>query len=144
MSDIYAYISLFFSSFLASTILPFGSEAVFGVMIHKGFNAGLCLLAATLGNTVGGVTSYALGYLGKWEWLEKYFGIKKEKVAAQKKYADKYGGILAFLTWLPIIGDPIAVALGFFRVPFISVVFWMTLGKFLRYLIVYLLLIEIL
>ena len=111
-------------------------------MIHKGFNAGFCLLAATLGNTMGGVTSYALGYLGKWEWLEKYFGIKKEKVADKKKYADQYGGILAFLTWLPIIGDPLAVALGFFRVPFISVVLWMTLGKFLRYLIVYLLLIE--
>jgi len=143
MLDIYAYISLFFSSFLASTILPFGSEAVFGVMIHKQYNVGFCLLAATLGNTMGGLASYALGYLGKWEWLEKYFGIKKEKVAAKKIYADKYGGILAFLTWLPIIGDPLAVALGFFRVSFIPVVLWMTLGKFLRYLIVYLLLIEI-
>ena len=140
MSDIYAYLSLFFSSFLASTILPFSSEGVLGVMLHQQYNASLCLMMATLGNTLGGVTSYWLGYLGKWEWLEKYFGIKKEKITAQKKYADQYGSLLAFFSWLPAVGDILAVALGFFRVRFWTVLFWMVLGKGLRYVAVYFLL----
>lgn len=112
-------------------------------MIHQQYNAGICLAIATAGNTLGGVTSYVLGFLGKWEWLEKYFGIKKAKIIAQKKYADKYGSLLAFFTWLPIIGDALAVALGFFKVNYLTVTLWMIVGKFLRYLTIYLILIEI-
>ena len=137
MSDFYAYLSLFFSSFLASTVLPFSSEGVLGMMLHQKYNVGLCIGLATLGNTLGGVTSYWLGYLGKWEWLEKYFGIKKEKILARKTYADRYGSLLAFFSWLPVVGDILAVALGFFRVRFWTVLFWMVLGKGLRYLVVY-------
>jgi membrane protein YqaA with SNARE-associated domain len=114
-----------------------------GIMIHQQFNPTICIITASLGNTLGGVTSYTLGYLGKWEWLEKYFGIKKEKIGSQKKYADKYGSLVAFFSWLPVIGDPLAVTLGFFKVPFLKVLFWMALGKFLRYFIIYLLLMEI-
>ncbi len=144
MPDIYAYFSLFLSSFLASTIIPFSSEGVFGVMIHQQYSPMICLLAATAGNTLGGITSYVLGFLGKWEWLEKYFGVKKDKIIAQKKYADKYGSVLAFLTWLPIVGDVLAVALGFFKVRFFMVTIWMAFGKFLRYFVIYLLIMEIL
>ena len=138
MSDGYAYFSLFLSSFLASTIIPFSSEGVLGLMIHQQYNPAMCLIMATAGNTLGGLTSYVLGYLGKWEWLDKYFGIKKTKIESQKKYADKYGSLLAFLTWLPLIGDVMAVALGFFRVNILTVTLWMILGKFLRYLVIYL------
>ncbi|OAV71582.1 hypothetical protein Barb4_00561 [Bacteroidales bacterium Barb4] len=31
-----------------------------------------CLVAATIGNFLGGMTCYWMGMLGKTEWLEKY------------------------------------------------------------------------
>ena len=96
MPNIYAYLSLFTSSFLAATILPFSSEGVLGLLIHQGYAPFLCVVIATLGNTLGGVTSYYLGYLGKWQWLKKYFGISKEQLLKPKRYADKYGSAVAF------------------------------------------------
>ena len=127
------YGSLFISAFLSATILPMASEGVLGIMIYQGFNPWICLAVATAGNTLGGTTNYIVGKLGNWQLLEKYFGVKETKTKSWKKYADKYGAYTALLGWLPFIGDPIIVALGFFRVSFWSVLFWMTLGKLGRY-----------
>ncbi len=63
------------------------------------------------------------------------FKIKKEKIHKWKGYVDYWGSTLAFLCWLPIIGDPIAVGLGFFRTNFYLVSLWMLFGKALRYTI---------
>lgn len=109
------------------------SEGVLGVMVYQGFNPWACLLVATAGNTLGGITNYLVGQLGNWQLLEKYFGVKETKIKSWKKYADRYGAYTALLGWLPFIGDPLIVALGFFRVNFWPVLFWMTLGKFMRY-----------
>lgn len=127
------YGSLFISSFLSATILPMASEGVLGVMIYKGFNPWVCLAVATIGNTLGGVTNYIVGQLGNWQLLEKYFGVKETKIISWKRYANRYGAYTALLGWLPIIGDPLIVALGFFRVRFWSVLFWMMIGKVFRY-----------
>ena len=128
-----AYSSLFVSAFLAATILPMVSEGHLGLMIHQGYSSGVCLAVATLGNTLGGVTNYLVGKIGNWQLLEKYFGVTQQKVNSWKNHADKYGARMALLGWLPFIGDPLIVALGFFRVSFWKVLLWMTLGKFLRY-----------
>ncbi len=63
------------------------------------------------------------------------FKLKKEKIYKFKTKIDKWGSLLAFFCWLPIIGDPIAVSLGFFRTNYILVAIWMFVGKILRYLI---------
>ncbi len=127
------YASLFIASFLSATILPMASEGVLGVMIFQGFNPWVCLVVATAGNTFGGATNYLVGKMGNWQLLEKYFGVKESKIKSWKKYADKYGAYAALLGWLPLLGDPLIVALGFFRVSFWPVLFWMTLGKLGRY-----------
>jgi membrane protein YqaA with SNARE-associated domain len=74
-----------------------------------------------------------LGRLGNWSLIEKYFRIKKNKINKLKKRIDKWGSTLAFLCWLPIVGDPIAVGLGFFRVNYLLVATWMLFGKIFRY-----------
>lgn len=132
----YGYIGLFLSAFLGATVFPFSSEGVLGIMIYKEFNFWLCIIWATIGNTIGSMTSYYIGYLGKWEWIEKYFRIEKEKVMSWKASMQKYGSYSAFLTPVPVIGDVIAIALGFFKVNFWMVTLWMLIGKFLRYVII--------
>ena len=131
----WGYIGLFIASFLGATIIPFSSELVFSLLIIKGYDFNLSLLVATTGNWLGGLSSYFLGRLGKWSTLEKYFRLKKEKIVKFKTNIDKWGSLLAFFCWLPIIGDPIAVSLGFFRTNFLLVALWMFIGKLIRYIV---------
>ena len=131
----WGYIGLFIASFLGATIIPFSSELVFSLLIIKGYDFNLSLLVATTGNWLGGLSSYFLGRLGRWSTLEKYFRLKKEKIVKFKTNIDKWGSLLAFFCWLPIVGDPIAVSLGFFRTNYILVALWMFMGKLIRYII---------
>jgi len=131
----WGYLGLFIASFLGATLIPFSSELVFSLLIIKGYDFNLSLLVATTGNWLGGLSSYFLGRLGKWSTLEKYFRLKKEKIVRFKTNIDKWGSLLAFFCWLPVIGDPIAVGLGFFRTNYILVAMWMFIGKFIRYIL---------
>lgn len=55
---------LFLASFLASTLLPGGSELVLlALLAAHPEQAWPALLLATLGNTLGGMSTYALGRL---------------------------------------------------------------------------------
>lgn len=131
----WGYLGLFIASFLGATIIPFSSELVLSLLIIKGYDFNLSLLVATTGNWLGGLSSYFLGRLGKWSTLEKYFRLKKEKIVKFKTNIDKWGSLLAFFCWLPIIGDPIAVGLGFFRTNYLLVALWMFIGKLIRYIV---------
>ena len=129
------YIILFLSSFLAATIIPFSSEAHLYYLVTENYNHYYLLLAASAGNTLGGMSSYYLGYWCEWSLLKKYFRIKQEKVLAYEVKIQKYGVWMALLCWLPIVGDVIAVALGVFRLNWKKVLMLMLLGKVSRYAI---------
>lgn len=120
---------LFISSFLASTILPLPSEAALLFVLNNGnYEPWILLLVATLGNCLGGSTNYFLGLLVRKRW------IKKTSPKAQR-IASKYGPAAAILSWLPVIGDPILIALGIYRSPMLQTFLFMITGKFLRYLV---------
>lgn len=135
----YGYWGLFLAAFLAATVIPFSSDAVLAVMVVNGFDPIYCVTFASIGNWLGGMSSYFLGYLGKWQWLSKYMGMKREKVEEWQTRIVRYGATAALLTWLPIIGDLLAVALGFFRVGIAKVAVLMLVGKTVRYVIIALL-----
>jgi membrane protein YqaA with SNARE-associated domain len=127
------YVGLFLSGFLSATILPMNSEAVLLVLLAKNFDPYFCLLVATVGNTLGGYTNYWLGILGNPIWFKR-FGIQEDKLKSFENKVQRYGYWLAFFSWVPFIGDPLAIALGFFRVSLWRVALLILLGKFLRYL----------
>ena len=59
------YLGLFIASFLAATVVPFSSEVVFSAMIYlQHLDPWTCVFVATLGNWLGGMTSYYVGLLG--------------------------------------------------------------------------------
>ena len=70
----------------------------------------------------------AWGYLGKTEWLERWFRIKPETVYRYKERVERWGAWLALLTWVPFIGDVFAVVLGFFKARFWPSAWWMLVG----------------
>ncbi len=128
------YIGLFLAGFLSATILPMNSEGVLLILLSQNLDPWTCLIIATIGNSLGGLTNYFLGKLGNPLWFKR-FGVKEEKLISFELRIQKYGYWLAFFSWLPFIGDPMTIALGFFRVPFWKVTFLIVLGKFLRYLV---------
>lgn len=129
------YPGLLLASFFAATILPFSSEAILTVMLLNGYDPVACLALATTGNWLGGLTNYWIGYSLKWHWLEKYFRVKRETVLNQQQRIEKYKEIVAFFTWVPVVGDLMAIALGVFKIRFIPVAILMLLGKGLRYVV---------
>lgn len=129
----YGYWGLLLASFLAATILPLGSEVVFSALIVAGLDVWTCILFATIGNALGGLTCYLIGSLGKIEWVEKYLKIKREKIEKMQIWLQGKGAFMGFFAFVPGVGDLIIVALGFMRSNIWITTLSMTLGKFLRY-----------
>ena len=92
------YAGLFIGSFLAATIFPFSADVLLVGMLIGGGNGWVVVAVATAGNFLGGLTSYGIGRLGKWEWIER-LGVKPETLAKQKSKVDKYGSLVALLSW---------------------------------------------
>lgn len=125
---------LFLGSMLAATVVPFASEALLAGALLAGYGKWVVSLVAAFGNTTGGMISFAMGWLCKWEWLEKYFRVKREKLEHVHNKIARYGVWAALLTWLPFVGDLIAIAMGLMRVNPRWTVVLMFIGKLARYL----------
>ena len=128
------YWGLFIGSFLASTLIPFSADVLLIGILALGGNPWICLVIATLGNWLGGLTSYWIGWIGRWEWIEKWFKVTPQQLEKQKKQIDRFGNLLAFFAWLPFIGDIFAIALGFYKISPKLTALYMLIGRFLRFL----------
>jgi len=122
---------LFAVCFLAATILPFSSEAVFVFFLAAGFSPLSCFLVATAGNSLGGSTNLLIGRFSR-----KYFE-KRGKIPWGEAAIERYGSWLAWLSWVPFIGDPLLIALGFYRTMLLSTIGFMILGKAARYAVIW-------
>ncbi|MFI3303354.1 MAG: YqaA family protein [Rikenellaceae bacterium] len=132
----WGYLGLFISAIIGATIFPFSSEVVLlALLTQPCINPYIAIACATLGNWIGGVTSYYLGYLGRWDWMERYLGVKRSKLEAQRSTIERWDAWVAMMTWLPFIGDVLAVALGFYRVDFKKSALFMLIGKGARFVV---------
>lgn len=127
---------LFLGCLLSATVIPFSSEALVAGALLLDYSPWTVILVATLGNTIGGMTCYLLGWLCKWSWIEKYLKVKEESLAKAQAKVGKYGALAALLAWLPVVGDVIAIALGVMRTRVLPTTLLMFVGKGLRYMVV--------
>ncbi|MEQ0828853.1 YqaA family protein [Enterobacter dykesii] len=130
MSDALSLASLFASSFLSATLLPGNSEVVLVAMLLSGVSQPwLLVLIATMGNSIGGLTNVILGRFfplrEKSRWQEKAVGWLK-----------RYGAATLLLSWMPVIGDLLCLLAGWMRISWGPVLFFLCLGKALRYVLV--------
>lgn len=131
MDEQSSLLALFTSSFLAATLLPGGSEAVlFGVLTAYPELYWSALGVASVGNTLGGMSSYAIGLLLP---DEKAFLKKSGGNIRGLAWVRNYGSPVLFLAWVPIIGDLLCVAAGWLRINWILAMLFMAAGKFARY-----------
>ncbi len=119
---------LFFSALLSATVLPGGSEAVL-VYLDSSEKYGFweLLSVATVGNTLGGMSSYLIGRV----FPQRQF----EKKSVQKAIStfSRYGSPILLLSWVPVVGDAFCVAAGWFRMNWIVAAIFIGIGKTARY-----------
>lgn len=126
------YLTLFISAFISATLVPMGSEALLIYDITQNHNIYALLFFATIGNTLGSLVNYFLGLKGE-EFLEKKNYLKEEKIKKYKMFFDKYGSFSLFLSWMPIIGDPLTFVAGVLKYSLKKFILIVLLAKFLRY-----------
>ena len=131
----WGYLDIFIGCFLAATVVPFASDALLVGMLLAGGDVWMTVACASAGNWLGGLTTYGIGRIGKWEWIEKWFKVQPEKLEQQKEKVDRYGIWLALLAWVPIVGDLITLALGFYKARPFGTMVLLLVGKFLRFLV---------
>lgn len=132
----WGYVGLFIGAFISATILPLSSEVfLVALLTRSGVDPYIAIGSATMGSWLGGLTTYYVGYLGNWEWIERWLRISHDKLIAQQSKIRRWGSLLALMVWTPFIGDVLAVALGFYRVDFRSTAIYMLIGKGARYIV---------
>jgi membrane protein YqaA with SNARE-associated domain len=123
MSDSASIYALFISSFLAATLLPGGSEAaLFAVLKVYPELLWIALAIATIGNTLGGMVTFGMG------WLLPQ--------TQQLKHIEKlrhYGAPVLLFAWVPLIGDALCLTAGWLRLNPWQAALFMAIGKLARY-----------
>lgn len=138
----WGYIGLFISALVAGSVLPFSSEVVMAFLVGMGLDPVICVLTATVGNTLGGMSCYWIGHLGKTEWIAKYLKINQSKIDKATRFLQGKGSWVAFFSFLPYMGEAIAIALGLMRGNIWITIFFMFLGKLIRYIVMLAILIK--
>ena len=132
------YLSLFFISFLAATILPFSSELTLaGLITTSNYDNVLLLIVASFGNVLGSVVNWVLGFYSRNLTIKKWFPFKETQIERSSKWFNKFGKWSLLFAWVPILGDPITLVAGLLRVRFLDFIILVAIGKVSRYLIVF-------
>jgi len=130
------FFGLFVASFLAATILPLSSEVVLSILLVKGLSPTALVAIATVGNVLGALTNYALGYWASLEVIKKWLKISEEEFVRAEQRFVKYGLFSLCFAWVPFVGDPITVVAGILRIRLLWFVLLVTAGKLMRYIVV--------
>lgn len=127
MSEFWAIAGMFVSSFTSATLLPGNSEVVLsGLLIAAQAPVFGLLVAAIVGNVLGGATNVVIG-------LALPQVTPQRGLAVALGWLQRYGAAALLLSWLPVIGDLLCVLAGWLRLPWGAVLLYLTLGKAVRY-----------
>jgi membrane protein YqaA with SNARE-associated domain len=129
----YGLSTVFVVAFVSATLLPLGSEpAVFGLIKLNPHLFWPAILVATAGNTLGGVVTWWMG-LGAHRAVDRWRDSPTHLRALD--WLRRIGPRACFLSFLPVIGDPLCAVAGWLKMPLLPCTAWMAAGKFARYVV---------
>ncbi|MEO8224126.1 MAG: VTT domain-containing protein [Gammaproteobacteria bacterium] len=129
----YSLATVFMAALLGSTLLPLGSEPiVFGLIKLNPAEFWPVMAAATVGGTIGGGISWAMGFGAERAW-ERATQHSPRNLRALD-WLQRFGPKACVLSWLPVVGDPLCAVAGWLRLPFWPCIGWMAIGKLGRYI----------
>ena len=129
----YPWLSLFIVSFGASTLLPLGSEWLLALLVAQGYQPLAAVAVATIGNFLGGVTTYLIGWWGSDFIILKIMRISEESSLRARRLFGRWGVWSLLFSWLPVVGDPLCLVAGMLRTNFLVFSILVILGKAARY-----------
>ncbi|SHJ20852.1 YqaA family protein [Cycloclasticus pugetii] len=137
------HLGLFIAAFLAATVLPLSSEIVLNALLLSGLSPTTLVITATIGNVLGSLTNYALGYWASLLVIKKWLRMSEADFIRAEQRFTKYGLFSLCFAWVPIIGDPLTVIAGVLRVHLLWFLILVTAGKLLRYIAVSYMLLQV-
>lgn len=131
----YGYWGMMLAAFLAGSFFPFSSEAVMVALLAAGLDPMPLIAYGTVGNVAGSMFNYGVGRMGKLQWIEQYCHVKQKDMARAERFMAGHGAWMGFFAFLPILGSAITILLGLMRANIPITMTSITVGKFLRYLL---------
>lgn len=131
----HSYLALFILSFTAATLLPLGSEWLLASLLLNGEDPLLLVATATLGNLLGAISTWLVGRYGGEVLIRRWLRIDQETQRAAEERFARYGIWSLLLSWVPVIGDPLCLIAGIFRVRLTHFILIVGFGKLGRYLL---------
>ncbi|MGX9462005.1 YqaA family protein [Shewanella sp. A14] len=126
---------MFSGAFFAATLLPGGSEVLLVALVNQTPSSWVeLLILASIGNTLGAMTSYGLGRAGR--LAKSPQDIQRRQYRYALAWLEKYGMWALLLSWLPIIGDLLCLLAGWLKIPIVQASFFMFFGKLFRYSVI--------
>ena len=133
-----AYFFLFFISFLAATIFPFSSELTLaGLISTDNYSSFALIVTASLGNILGSVFNWLLGFYLLKYINKKWFPFKEHQVRSASRQFNKFGVWSLLFAWVPVVGDPLTFIAGISKVNFFLFLILVAVGKISRYFFVF-------
>lgn len=131
----YGYWGMLITAFIAGSFFPFSSEAVMMGLMAAGLDPWGLIIYGTIGNVLGSMFNFFVGRMGKVEWIEKYLHVNKESLDKAIRFMGGRGAWMGFFAFLPVLGSAITIALGLMRANIPISITSITIGKFLRYVV---------
>ena len=131
----YGYGGMFAAAFLAGSFFPFSSEAVMAGLRLAGLDVWMLVLCASVGNLLGGMFNYGVGRMGKEDWIYGMLRVRPERLKQSERFVHRYGAWMGLLSWLPILGSVITIAMGLLRVDVWKSALTILIGKVARYVV---------
>ena len=126
------YAGAFLVSFLSSTLIPLTAEVALVPLLALGYSPWLLFGSSLAGSYSGALLSYAIGRSGSGLLLDRLLRISPEAQQRAKAVVQRWGTPALFFSWLPIVGDPLALVGGVMHVPLAPFTGWVVLGRGLR------------
>lgn len=131
----YGYWGMLVAAFLAGSFFPFSSEAVMLALLAAGLEPWPLVAYGTTGNVAGSVFNYAVGRMGRLEWIERHLHVGQRELDRAQRFMAGHGAWMGFFAFLPLLGSAITILLGLMRANIPISLASITAGKLLRYLI---------
>jgi len=128
--------ALFCVSFLAATVLPIASEWLLAALVLQSVDMTAAVTVATVGNTLGAITTWAVGLWGGLWIMQRWLRISESDRRRAEAWYTRWGSWSLLLAWAPVVGDPLCLVAGMFNVPLVRFVPLVAAGKAGRYLVI--------
>ena len=134
------YFFLFLLSFLSATIFPLSSELTLVGLLRAGnYSSFLLISTASLGNILGSVFNWSLGFYLLKHMNKKWFPFRESQINQTSNWFKKFGVWSLLFAWIPVVGDPLTFVAGISKINFLLFLILVTIGKISRYLFIYIL-----